>query len=85
MYFSTKEIIDHRHVTIRVASSGKSELILNNRNMEVLLPEAKMMEKKEKMKQDSEYRHTCRALPQSLLYMRLEGTIVYYTDQTRTL
>jgi hypothetical protein len=50
MYFITKEIVHHhRHGTIkRVASSGKSELILNNRNMEVLLPEAGMMEKQKK-------------------------------------
>jgi hypothetical protein len=56
-------------------------MILNNRNMEVLLPEAGMMEKKEKMKQDSE--NTSRALPQSLLHAptRHDG-VLHRPDQT---
>jgi hypothetical protein len=49
--------------------------------MDVLLPEAGMIEKKKKMKQDSE--HTCRALPQSLLHKPRGHDGVPGTTQTR--
>jgi hypothetical protein len=51
--------------------------------MEVLLPEACMIEKKERNDTRFRLQYTCRSLPQSLLYMRPEGTMEYYTDQTR--
>jgi hypothetical protein len=67
-------------------SSGKSGQILNNRQkkkekkMEVLLPEAGMIEKK-KRKHDSE--HTCRVLPQGLLHApRGHEGVLHRPDQT---
>jgi hypothetical protein len=70
------KIVHHRHGTIRVPSSGKSEQILNKRQkkMEILLPETDMIVKK--MKQDSEERYP------RVSYMRPEGTMEYYI-QTR--
>jgi hypothetical protein len=48
--YKQRKIVHHRHGTIRVPSSGKSEQILNKRqkNMEVLLPETGMIEKEKK-------------------------------------
>jgi hypothetical protein len=47
---SRGEIVHHRHGTKRVPSNGKSEHMSNNRQkkIEVLLPEAGMIEKEKK-------------------------------------
>ncbi len=76
------EIVHHRHGTVWVTSSGKSEQILNNRQkkIEVLLPEAGTIEKK---KRGNMIQSTPTESYPEVSYMRPEGTMKYYTDQTR--
>jgi hypothetical protein len=59
-------------------------ILTKTKENEISLPDAGMIEKKKKIKQDSE--NTCRALPQGLLHApRGYDVVRYYTDYTRPL